>query len=559
LARPQALKVFYVGRSYEAAALRSGKLWLGKNADAYSGYTADNHGHVVAKITVRPPETSAQTANRARVAALSVNALPPLRQAANFCSRAVLDAFSSAAITAALKKLLPRAADVYEGATIVGDVINIDYETTNGQIGNATFDLGRLVYEIIGQVPGFKLFGVVGDPAISCTEAAFWYTGELGSELGRILRKKLQPPTTVTAGIRGDWLLQRKLVSCINFPDGCRPTPLPVRFTHCTSTKCVMSRTDGVWKHSHAIVRQGRTWVAHFTDIGVSCGSRSNPANITIKLSVTTRSRRNGINTARSLGGTYYIAATRNPPNCHSNGRALELIVADQSPAAVIGGVWEGRYTCAQGLTGLDLKVSRKGSALRATFSFYPLTSNPTVPVGIYTMTGAYHSASKIVLHGHKWVLHPSGYVQVGLTGKITGKIFHGTVLGPACTTFSLAKPTGHPSRANVIGTWKGLYFGCAQGTTGLRLVINRNGANGNKLKATFNFYAVTSNPGVPSGSYAMKGYWFPGGVALAGTHWINQPPGYGFVSLVGRAPAKGAKTFKGAVPECTTFSLKRA
>jgi hypothetical protein len=232
---------------------------------------------------------------------------------------------------------------------------------------------------------------------------------------------------------------------------------------------------------------------------------------------------------------------------------------AAERSAAVISGDWEGRYTCSQGLTGLDLKISRKGTSLRATFNFYPLTSNPAVPVGSYTMTGTYHSASKIVLHGHKWILQPPGYVLVGLTGEITGKKFHGTAQGPDCTTFSLAKPAGRPSRANVTGTWKGDYFGCGQGTTGLRLVIKRNGASGDKLKATFNFHAVASNPGVPSGSYAMSGYWFPGGVVLTGTRWIKQPPGYGFVGLVGPSPLKNAQTFKGVVPECSTFALKRS
>jgi hypothetical protein len=232
---------------------------------------------------------------------------------------------------------------------------------------------------------------------------------------------------------------------------------------------------------------------------------------------------------------------------------------AERSATAAIGGDWEGRFTCSQGLTGLDLKISRKGASLRATLSFYPLTSNPNVAVGSYTMTGTYHSAAKIVLHAKKWILQPPGYPLAGLTGKITGKKFHGRVQGPDCTTFSLAKPAGHPARANVISTWKGEYFGCGQGTTGLRLVIKRNGATGSKLKATFNFYAVASNPGVPSGSYAMSGYWFPGGVVLTGTRWINQPSGYGFVGLVGPSPLKSAKTFKGVVPGCTTFSLKRS
>jgi hypothetical protein len=223
-----------------------------------------------------------------------------------------------------------------------------------------------------------------------------------------------------------------------------------------------------------------------------------------------------------------------------------------------IGGDWEGRYTCSQGLTGLDLKITRSGKSLSARFSFYPLASNPTVPVGIYTMRGTYRSASRIVLRRRRWILHPPGYVMVGLSGSLSRGRFRGRVHGPACTTFSLAKPTGHPRRSDVIDTWKGSYLGCSQGPTGLRLAVRRRGRAGDRLYATFNFYALKSNPSVPSGSYAMTGYYFPGGVALYGTHWIHQPPGYGMVNLVGRPPRRDGTTFRGAIVDCTTFSLKR-
>jgi hypothetical protein len=234
---------------------------------------------------------------------------------------------------------------------------------------------------------------------------------------------------------------------------------------------------------------------------------------------------------------------------------------ASSAAAAVIGGDWEGRYTCSQGLTGLDLKISRPGhgGSLSATFSFYPLPANPGVPVGIYTMRGRYHSASKIVLNGRRWLVHPAGYVMVGLSGRLSGGRFRGTVDGPSCTTFSASKPKGHPGRPDVVGRWKGSYLGCAQGPTGLRLVVKRKGRTGNRLKATFSFHALPSNPAVPSGSYAMTGYYFPGGVALYGTRWIHQAPGYNMVNLVGVSPRPGAKRFRGVIVDCTTFSLKRS
>jgi hypothetical protein len=228
---------------------------------------------------------------------------------------------------------------------------------------------------------------------------------------------------------------------------------------------------------------------------------------------------------------------------------------------AAIRGAWEGRYTCAQGITGLDLRISRRrvGDSLRATFSFYPLSSNPSVPVGIYTMRGTYYSASRIVLRGLRWVIHPAGYVMVGLSGRLSQGKFQGTVHGPLCTTFSVSKPMGHPSRSNVIGTWKGSYLGCTQGPTGLRLVVKDKGRTGNELRATFNFHPLPSNPTVPSGSYAMTGYYFPGGVVLNGIRWIHMPPGYAMVNLVGAAPRSGQNTFDGAIVGCRTFSLKRS
>ena len=73
--RPEAAKVFFVGGSYKASAPATGRLWLNKNADAYSNNTADNHGQVSATVHLSPAETRAQFEARARVAAASVKTL----------------------------------------------------------------------------------------------------------------------------------------------------------------------------------------------------------------------------------------------------------------------------------------------------------------------------------------------------------------------------------------------------------------------------------------------------------------------------------------------------
>ncbi len=79
-------------------------------------------------------------------------------------------------------------------------------------------------------------------------------------------------------------------------------------------------------------------------------------------------------------------------------------------------------------------------------------------------------------------------------------------------------------------GDWKGTYT-CSQGETGLTLSIS---ARGNKLTATFSFYPVPSNPGVPTGSYKMEGTIKGNKIDLSGTEWINQPSGYSMIDVIG-------------------------
>jgi hypothetical protein len=330
---PQALKIFYVGANYEAEATDSGTLWLNKNADAYSGFTSDNSGHVTAKVTIQPPESTRQLANRARVAALSANAAATaLQQAATFCGNSVVQKSTSKIIQAALKKLIPGSAvsDVFNGATITGDYVKLNYDADNGQIGQAEFDLGRLVFAIIGTVPELSLFGIVGAPAIDCVEAGFWLSGQLGGQLGAWLRQKLDPPTYAYARIQGTWTLSRAVLTCHSVT--CLGTPIRVSFAHCTSTSCLMTRLDAPfkWKTAHVIKRNGNTWVGSFTDEAVYCGTQINPAAMSFRISVVRTSTGNGLESARSLGGTYTIQPASDPPNCSETGLAVEEIYGNR-------------------------------------------------------------------------------------------------------------------------------------------------------------------------------------------------------------------------------------
>ena len=56
--RSEAEKIFYIGANFQETASNDGRLWLNKNADAYSGNTVDNTGSVTATVTVTTEPTS---------------------------------------------------------------------------------------------------------------------------------------------------------------------------------------------------------------------------------------------------------------------------------------------------------------------------------------------------------------------------------------------------------------------------------------------------------------------------------------------------------------------
>ena len=61
----------------------------------------------------------------------------------------------------------------------------------------------------------------------------------------------------------------------------------------------------------------------------------------------------------------------------------------------------------------------------------------------------------------------------------------------------ALTACSSSPSEASTLtGTWDGTYI-CSQGETGLKLTVNA--TSDGKLTATFNFFAVPTNPGVPT------------------------------------------------------------
>jgi hypothetical protein len=193
---------------------------------------------------------------------------------------------------------------------------------------------------------------------------------------------------------------------------------------------------------------------------------------------------------------------------------------------------------------------------LSAYFDFYPVTANPGVPVGSFMMTGHY-SAKGVWLTPGKWLVAPSGYVTVALSAPTPGakgvNTLRGTVTGPSCTSFVLHRPVAAADEAAATGKWKGTYV-CSQGLTGLTLTIKAGKTVATTMRgltAVFAFHAVAGNPGVPTGSYSLTGYYFPGGIDLMPNQWISQPSGYSMVGVVAVPPLAVGGKLKGVVVSC--------
>ena len=143
-------------------------------------------------------------------------------------------------------------------------------------------------------------------------------------------------------------------------------------------------------------------------------------------------------------------------------------------------------------------------------------------------------------------------HISAGKAAIAAGIVIVGAAAG---TAFALS---GSHQAAGLAGTWTGTYV-CSQGETGLRLAIQE--ASGGALTATFNFYAVPANPGVPSGSFTMTGTYSQAGMHLTHGHWISEAAGYEMVDLSAPLASNGGDRLSGTVTTsgCTTFNVTRS
>lgn len=105
----------------------------------------------------------------------------------------------------------------------------------------------------------------------------------------------------------------------------------------------------------------------------------------------------------------------------------------------------------------------------------------------------------------------------------------------------------------SLVGTWKGSYS-CPQGDTPARLIVSRSGG---AMTAVLSFdVAARTTPS--RGRFRLSAIGTPDQVTLRPTEWIERPPGYSMIGLVGKVDGK---EFTGEVTTagCATFAFRRA
>jgi hypothetical protein len=113
-----------------------------------------------------------------------------------------------------------------------------------------------------------------------------------------------------------------------------------------------------------------------------------------------------------------------------------------------LAGEWNGKYVCAQGVTGLHIILAESGVAnATALIHFFPLPENPKAAEGCFTASGWFDPASgNFNLQQQRWVMQPPRYLMADVRGKLdaSGEMITGSLVGPPnCSLFFLARGAG--------------------------------------------------------------------------------------------------------------------
>jgi hypothetical protein len=123
---------------------------------------------------------------------------------------------------------------------------------------------------------------------------------------------------------------------------------------------------------------------------------------------------------------------------------AIAPALAQPRTADDIVGVWRGTYSCVQGETALEFRVTQSGDGgLEATFDFSATPRNPSVAAGSYRMSGRALSPTTFLFTPTEWIDRPDGYEMVSLAGIVRRGVFSGEIAHPGCGAFRLTRVRG--------------------------------------------------------------------------------------------------------------------
>lgn len=134
------------------------------------------------------------------------------------------------------------------------------------------------------------------------------------------------------------------------------------------------------------------------------------------------------------------------PQPAPSSGNAVVVVAANPPPMVVVqngpfmpGQTWRGSYVCAQGPSGLELRMLQvSGASVQAAFEFHVPQQGLQ---GSYMMAGQFDAASgRLQLDPVSWIQRPAGYEMVGLVAQVSpdGTMLRGSITNPSCTTLEV-------------------------------------------------------------------------------------------------------------------------
>jgi hypothetical protein len=124
-------------------------------------------------------------------------------------------------------------------------------------------------------------------------------------------------------------------------------------------------------------------------------------------------------------------------------------LIALPCPAAatdLLRGIWDGTYTCGQGLTAMTLIIEPDGAHWSGLFSFGPNKQNKDVPEGLYKLAITDDDGNISFVAGD-WITQPDGYVTVDMHGRMSDDLttITGQVDFETCDSFAVTRRTPLP------------------------------------------------------------------------------------------------------------------